>query len=114
MNPQEIRPSQILIVWPFASKRVIEKNNSNKNLSAYVPTVASVRYFIRNDENYLGNPVPTGIAVIKKKNPNGRKEPSLLTILSITKPLPLSRVLLVMTQVTYFDSFIESLALLIY
>lgn len=67
VNPQEIRPSQILIVWPFASKRVIEKNNSNKNLTVHIPTVASVCYFIRNVENHLGNLVPTGIAVIKKK-----------------------------------------------
>lgn len=79
------------------------ENNSNENLSVHVPTVASIYYFIRNVENYLGNPVPTGTTVIKKKNPNGHKEPSLLTILSITKTIPSSRVLLVMTQDTYFD-----------
>ena len=58
--------------------------------------------------------MPTGTTVTKKKNANGHKESSLLTIISITKTFPSSRVLLVMTQVTYFDSFIESLALLIY
>lgn len=80
----------------------------------HIPTVASTYYFIRNAEYYPGNLRPTGTMVIKEKNPNGCKELSLLTILSIIKSHPSSKVLLVMAQGMYFDSFIEPSGLLFY
>lgn len=67
VDPQEILSSQLFILWPFAVKRVIEKSNSNKNLSVFIPVVPSIHYFIRNVENYQGNPVPTGTTVISEK-----------------------------------------------
>lgn len=102
-------------IHPLSSciKEGNRKHNNNQNLGVHIPTVASISSFIRNAENCLGNPMPTGTTVKKKKTTNGHTEPPLLTTVSTTKTLHSRRVLLGWHR-THFNSSTESLALLIY
>lgn len=77
------------------------KHNRNQNLCVHIPTVASISTFIRNVDNSLGNPVPTGTTVIKKKKPQWPHRASFINSSFYHKAPSFKQGVIRMTQDTF-------------